>query len=140
MTTTPDAIAVFTYGSLMYDAVWRAIVPAAGPSLTGRIEGWRRHALRDASYPGLVASPGTSVRGRLWLDVAPADLARLDAFEGDEYRREAVLVLPDDGSAPRPAQAWIWFDAARLLHHDWDPARFEREHLAGFAKAHGAGR
>jgi gamma-glutamylcyclotransferase (GGCT)/AIG2-like uncharacterized protein YtfP len=133
-----DRVAVFTYGSLMYDAVWRAIVPSGGTSLRGRVEGWRRCALRGASYPGLVASPGGSVSGRLWLDVAPADLARLDAFEGDEYRREAVRVLPDDGSPPRIAQAWIWLDASRLLEGDWDPVVFEREHLAGFAQAHGA--
>lgn len=140
MTTTGGGIAVFTYGSLMFDAVWRAIVPAGGASLTGRIQGWRRCALRDATYPGLIACPGRSVHGRLWLDVAPADLARLDAFEGQEYRREAVLVLPDDGSPPRPAQAWVWLDEDRLLDHDWDPARFERDHLAGFALAHGVGR
>jgi gamma-glutamylcyclotransferase (GGCT)/AIG2-like uncharacterized protein YtfP len=132
-------VAVFTYGSLMYDAVWGALVPAACRSLPARIPGWRRHAIRGATYPGIVAAPGAAVDGRLWLDVSAADLARLDAFEGPEYRRETVWAHPADGSAPRAAQAWVWLDDALRLDHDWDARVFERDHLADFARLNGAG-
>lgn len=131
-------VAVFTYGSLMYDAVWGALVPAGGRSVGARLEGWRRHALREATYPGIVPAQGHRVEGRLWLEVAPAGLARLDAFEGSEYRRETVRVQPLDGSAACDAEVWAWLDGGRLLDHDWDARAFERDHLAGFARRHGA--
>jgi gamma-glutamylcyclotransferase (GGCT)/AIG2-like uncharacterized protein YtfP len=137
---SPDAggVAVFTYGSLMHDAVWRSLVPAPRQSVPARIEGWRRHAIRGASYPGIGAAPGSSVEGRLWLDVTTAELARLDAFEGAEYRLQTVLARPADGTPPRQAHVWVWLDDARRLDLDWDAAGFERDHLADFLRLIGA--
>ena len=45
-------------------------------------------------YPFILPRPGASVRGVLLLDVDPASLGRLDAYEaeGDLYRRQVVVV------------------------------------------------
>jgi gamma-glutamylcyclotransferase (GGCT)/AIG2-like uncharacterized protein YtfP len=138
MSADVGGVAVFTYGSLMHDAVWGSLVPAPRRSLPARIEGWRRHAIRGATYPGIGASPGSSVAGRLWLDVTSAELALLDAFEGPEYRLQTVLAHPADGSPPRQAHVWVWLDDTRRLDHDWDAAGFERDHLAEFLRLIGA--
>ena len=130
--------AVFTYGSLTFDAVWQAVVRGACGSVPAAVQGYRRHALRDATYPAMVAAAGGEVRGRLWLAVADDDLARLDGFEGAEYRRVAVLAQPLAGGPAVTAQAYLWLDPARLLPQDWDIAAFERDHLRDFARVHGA--
>ncbi len=130
--------AVFTYGSLTFAPVWQAVVRGAFRSVPARVRGHRRHALRDATYPAMVAADGNEVLGRLWLAVADDDLVRLDRFEGAEYRRATVLAEPLDGSPAVSAQAYLWVDPTRLLPQDWDMAAFERDHLRDFARVHGA--
>lgn len=121
---------VFTYGSLMFDAVWTRVVHAPCDSVPARLSGFRRQALRDAPYPALLSEPGASVTGRLWRAVPQADLVRLDRFEGAEYRRITVEVETPAGR--QSAQVYLWLDAARLVEADWDPERFAREDLAAF--------
>lgn len=113
---------VFAYGSLMFPEVWNRVVHASYRSCPARLDRYRRHALVDVSYPAIVAEAGASVEGVLYLDVDAADLARLDAFEGAEYRRETVAV--SSASGPMAAQAYVWLDAARLAHRPWLPERF----------------
>lgn len=133
---------VFTYGSLMFDPVWSRVVSARYRSVPAVLRDFRRHAIAGETYPATVAAPGGEIRGRLWLSVQPPDLARLDRFEGAEYRRETVEVDVDrevDPSGRLSAGCYIWLDASRLLPQDWDAEVFERDHLAGFAQRHGAG-
>ena len=113
---------VFTYGSLMFPEVWNRVVRGRYQSCPARLEGYRRHALTDVSYPAIVAESGAEVEGVLYLDVDAADLARLDAFEGAEYRRAAVPVSTASGTTT--AQTYVWLDATRLAHRPWLPERF----------------
>lgn len=145
---------VFTYGSLMYEAVWARVVRGQYASARARLAGFRRLAIRNESYPAVVPDAQAEVLGRLWFGVSPDDLERLDRFEGSEYRRQtvSVAVLPArDGTSggtaggqpaqpqdPVSAQCYLWLDPARLLAQPWDEAAFERAHLAGFAERHGA--
>ncbi|WP_394830248.1 gamma-glutamylcyclotransferase [Pendulispora rubella] len=54
--------------------------------------GFRLHDL--GAYPGLVAGGSTAVIGEVY-EVGARTLAVLDAFEGDEYHRERIVL--DDG-------------------------------------------
>jgi gamma-glutamylcyclotransferase (GGCT)/AIG2-like uncharacterized protein YtfP len=148
---------VFTYGSLMYDAVWARVVRGQYSSVPARLSGFRRLAIRDETYPAVVPDADAEVLGRLWFDVSPDDVERLDRFEGSEYRRQAVPVTPLPARDATPgvpggraeglpvqrsgcvsAHCYLWLDPARLLAQPWDESAFEREHLAGFAQRHGA--
>lgn len=133
---------VFTYGSLMFEAVWGRVVAGRYRSCEAWLPDYRRFAIRGETYPAIVQAPGFRVAGRLWLDIDPADVDRLDRFEGAEYRRESVRVCTDsavDATAALAADCYIWLDPARLLAHDWDAGQFEREHVRGFADQYGAG-
>jgi hypothetical protein len=44
-----------------------------------------RHRVLGVDYPGVVPRQGKSVRGTLVQNLTRADVARLDAFEGDVY-------------------------------------------------------
>ena len=44
-------------------------------------------------YPALVRRPGAVAAGRVLLDLTPFERDLLDAFEGEEYRREIVATM-----------------------------------------------
>lgn len=117
-------VRVFTYGSLMFAPVWERVVGGRYRSLPARLHDYVRLAVRGASYPGIVEREGAQVDGLLYLDVDPADLDRLDAFEGSEYaRRDLVVSLPD--GSQNTAAAYVYLLPAKLDEHEWDPARFD---------------
>lgn len=136
---------VFVYGSLMHDAVWTHVV-APAPGRAARLSGWRRLAVAGETYPGAVEAAGEAIDGVLRLDVPPADLARLDAFEGADYARRTVRVslLPgagaaaggmavaDPGAVTVAAEVYAWSRADGLAERDWDAEAFAREGLRRF--------
>ena len=117
---------VFTYGSLMFDAVWSRVVQGRYTAVEGSIEQHGRFAIDGEDYPGMVPRGDARVTGVLYLDVDDGDLARLDQFEGDDYRREVVTVTSADGVA-REAQTYIYLRAERLLASPWKPDAFAME-------------
>jgi gamma-glutamylcyclotransferase (GGCT)/AIG2-like uncharacterized protein YtfP len=115
---------IFTYGSLMFDEVWRQVVSGCYRSQAATLHHHQRHALTGLSYPGVVAVPGMQVAGRLYHDVSAEDIARLDAFEGVEYRRDALQVMLASGE---PVSAWtyIWLNAQQLSGQPWQSEAFQ---------------
>lgn len=126
---------VFTYGSLMFAEVWQPLVGGRYLSEPAVLPGYRRFAVPGVAYPGIVAAPGQEVAGLLYRDVAPDDLARLDLFEGAEYRRDALPVTLADGSV-LVAETYVWLDHARLSDAAWLPEAFRlREFIMTYAPA-----
>lgn len=134
---------IFTYGSLMFERVWHHVVAGHYARLPATLQGFRRQRVRGASYPSLQRCEGHAIAGILYLGVAPADVAALDAFEGEDYRRITVQVAlpPPAGSAsPRTtlleADTYLFVADAKVEPGDWDAARFEREQLEAFLRDH----
>lgn len=126
---------VFTYGSLMFAEVWRPLVSGRYPSEPAVLAGYRRFAVPGVAYPGIVAAPGAEVAGLLYRDVGADDLARLDRFEGAEYRRDALPVTLADGSV-LVAETYVWLDHGRLSDAAWLPDAFRlREFLQTYGPA-----
>jgi gamma-glutamylcyclotransferase (GGCT)/AIG2-like uncharacterized protein YtfP len=122
----------------MFAEVMTAVADQQGLNpIPATLRGWERFAIRDASYPA--ARPGNaqaSIRGVLWLALSESAWRRLDAFEGDAYRRSTVEVYSDNGRH----LAWVYefLDPGLLLPHDWDEAKFRQQDLADFFRQHGA--
>ncbi|MFW5845176.1 MAG: gamma-glutamylcyclotransferase family protein, partial [Planctomycetota bacterium] len=119
---------LFAYGTLMFPEVFARV---AGPPVLASspcvLLGWRRHALRDATYPALVPCPGKRVQGVCYVEPATGQLQRLDAFEGDEYER---VTLQQDGE---DLLVYRWRDdPERLLAADWDVEGFRQTGLPSF--------
>jgi gamma-glutamylcyclotransferase (GGCT)/AIG2-like uncharacterized protein YtfP len=128
---------VFTYGSLMYAEVWRQVVSTDYSARAATLRDYRRFAVPGVTYPGMVATPGEQVTGLLYMDVRQDDLARLDEFEGGEYRRTALPVLLETGEVVT-AEAYVWLDHARLSDAPWLPEAFRlREFIETYAPAGG---
>lgn len=108
---------MFVYGTLRRGAYQADRMSGARWLGAGRVRG---ELFRISWYPGLVLrEDGASVMG----DVFAADddlLQKLDAYEGDEYKRVRVMV---EGDAP--GEAWIWEWAgevpaeSRIASGDW---------------------
>lgn len=127
---------VFTYGSLMFPAIWRRVVRGGHRALPAVLDGYARHAVRGELYPGIVLRPGASVDGMLYLDVSEAELAVLDAFEGSEYRRENVMVRTAADMQTVAADTYLFLAGHRLADEAWEPQHFRMTH---FIAAHCGG-
>ena len=121
---------IFTYGSLMFPEIWQRVVRGNYRSATATLPGFARYALADDTYPGMVAQAEAVVEGVLYYDVAPPDLAALDAFEGREYRREKVNVVIKSGETVI-ACTYIFLAEQRLSGLPWEPQAFQMSRFIG---------
>lgn len=116
---------IFTYGSLMFADVWQRVVAGRYGNASGIIRDHGRYAVINEIYPGVVAQPGSQVKGVVYFNVEAADIAALDIFEGLDYVRQAVQVqLPDK---VLEADTYLYCKPAALSAQDWDPRCFEME-------------
>jgi len=114
---------VFTYGSLMFPAVWQRVVRGDYRALPAMLPGYARYEVMGETYPGMVRQSGSAVNGMLYLDVDDADLLTLDAFEGSEYRRDVVNVSVT-AEQNLTAVTYVFTANERLTTQPWDPESF----------------
>jgi len=101
---------VFTYGSLLDATFLERLVehPVAGEP--AELPGYRVETLASFDWPVLVASPDTSVAGRIYRGLDGRDLERVDAYEGVAeglYERVEVEVLIEGGERSLPAFVYL---------------------------------
>lgn len=120
---------LFAYGTLAFPRLMEAVTGRTFSSQPALLKGYARYALRGSTFPGLVEEGHSATDGTLWRDVDAASLARVDAYEGDWYQRQAVTVRA--GDAPQPAQTFVLVDAQRhrVSRRRWVAARFESRYL-----------
>jgi gamma-glutamylcyclotransferase (GGCT)/AIG2-like uncharacterized protein YtfP len=98
---------VFTYGTLMFPEVWRAVVGREFATVDGVADGYAIFRVQDAVFPGIMAAgERDQVRGVVYLDVDHASLTRLDLFEDDFYVRQSLWIDCEDGER-RSADAYV---------------------------------
>jgi gamma-glutamylcyclotransferase (GGCT)/AIG2-like uncharacterized protein YtfP len=123
---------IFTYGSLMFPQVWQRVVRGAYRSAPATLDGHARFEVTGQTYPGMVPVPGAQVRGLVYFDVDPADIALLDIFEGAAYRRKELEAVLADRSAVA-ISAYLYLDRSGLSQRPWDPEQFQ---IARFMASH----
>jgi gamma-glutamylcyclotransferase (GGCT)/AIG2-like uncharacterized protein YtfP len=125
-TTGPDMSSnIFTYGSLMFSDVWERVVHGRYRNAPATLAGHARYAITGETYPGMVARTDAVVTGVVYFDVAPEDLAALDAFEGEEYRRVTVTVA--QGDARTSADTYLYLPREKLSDSPWNPDAFQMQ-------------
>jgi gamma-glutamylcyclotransferase (GGCT)/AIG2-like uncharacterized protein YtfP len=100
------AMNLFTYGTLMDPEVWARVAREECVRRPAVLHGYEARRLRGVTWPGLVAAPGISTRGLLYLNVSAEAMARLDAYEDRCYRRIELPVVLDDGTSV-PAHTYL---------------------------------
>ena len=122
---------LFVYGTLQDADVLSAVlgrpVDVAGLR-AGLAPGYRAVAYPGRVYPALVASAGDMAPGLLLEHLTEFDMAVLDAFEGEEYRRGAITVLVD--GAARQADAYLPVAIVPATAPAWSLADWTAAHKA----------
>jgi len=63
------------------------------------LQNYRRSRIRGEEYPGIIADAGSEVAGILYLNLPDSALQRLDEFEGEQYTRQELQVITEQGSS-----------------------------------------
>lgn len=125
--------ALFTYGTLMSEDIVTAVIGFVPEKKPGKITGFRRHAVKNAHYPGIKPAGSSAVEGLVYFDIDQQSWQRLDLFEGDMYARQEVVVVLEDGMQ---MQAYVYVVKpeffSSLADHDWSFARFKKSGKISF--------
>ena len=136
-------IHIFTYGSLMFEPVWSAVVRGRYQSSPATLSGFVRRCVRNEHYPVIYPdSAAADIDGVVYFDVASDDLLRLDRFEGEYYSRKPLQLktarqetLVADGYILKEEYSYI------ATEQPWDPENFRQTGLSAFlARYQGFGR
>ncbi len=122
---------VFTYGSLMFDAVWQSVVKQHYTSEAYTLNGFERRALRDADFPAAIYNTNKSILGRLYHNIHPRDLERLNYFESSYYN---LHKQPQSEEISTNIAIYVIKPEYEhlLLAHDWDAIHFKNNQLQKF--------
>lgn len=122
---------LFCYGTLEFPLVMRRVTGRVFRGEQAVLSGYARRPVRGERYPGIVPADGSQVRGTLFHGVDERMLRALDTYETSLYRRCLVLVRDGRGRM-LPAWTYVTDEPACLAEGEWDPALFERRHLAAY--------
>ncbi len=128
-----DLMNIFTYGSLMFPAVMKAVTGREFSSRNARVKNHARFRVKGESYPGLTPLEGAFTEGALYIGVDVLSVRRLDDFEGELYERSEISADALDGES-LIAHAYLIKPQYRdrLSSDQWDPERFEKADLIDF--------
>ena len=116
---------IFTYGSLMFPSVMKAVTGLEFPAKRARVKNYARFKVKGESYPGLTPLEGAVTEGVLYLDVDALSVKRLDDFEWEFYERGGVAADTLDGESLTAHTYLIKAQCrGRLSSAPWDPEHF----------------
>jgi gamma-glutamylcyclotransferase (GGCT)/AIG2-like uncharacterized protein YtfP len=131
---------LFCYGSLMFAPVWSRVVQGTYDHVEAQLRGFQRRGVQGEIYPCLISgSHQDIVEGVIYFHLNTADMARLDAFEGDLYERQTVTCVD---AMQRSHEVEVYVLKARYrsmaTRTAWNARWFASEGLAQFLdKYHG---
>lgn len=126
---------IFTYGSLMFPEVWERVVNRRYKNCEANTVGLIRRKISHSTYPvAFEGGPENILDGRLYWNVTPADLERLDRFEGEYYVRKPVAVTNSQDGTKINADVFLLKPKYNLLAgpEDWSPRHFQKHELRRF--------
>jgi gamma-glutamylcyclotransferase (GGCT)/AIG2-like uncharacterized protein YtfP len=121
---------LFTYGSLMFAPVWRKVAKPHYRTSEETIRGYVRYTVAGEHYPAVIGTPHlplSTLTGRVYWDIDAEDIARLDRFEGDDYKRVSVQTV-----SGQTVSLYLFIASERLSMKPWDPKAFEENGMKPF--------
>ena len=146
MTTRP----LFAYGTLRDPDILAAVLGRSVPDqarLLAQAPGYAAVHYPGRSYPALIENPTAAALGLVLEGLSTQEIAMLDVFEGDEYRRVPItvttatgaqladaylpaLTIPADAT-PWTLEGWTRDHKAQMLANDVRTAQQLRQRLLG---------
>ena len=119
----------------MFSEVWERVVNRHYKNCEAHTIGLIRRKISHNTYPvAFEGTPDNVLDGRLYWNVTPADLERLDRFEGEYYERKPVAVAIDQDGMEINADVFLLKSKYNLLAgtEDWSPSHFQKHELQRF--------
>lgn len=104
---------LFCYGTLTQASIMRAVCGSVPVSRPAVLHDYACFGLTGRPYPAIVHRPGSRVNGLVYLNLQPAQLARLDQYEGTLYTRARVSLGLDGDEC---LEAWTYVLRMRYYH------------------------
>jgi gamma-glutamylcyclotransferase (GGCT)/AIG2-like uncharacterized protein YtfP len=107
----------------------------SGQRFTGEpaiLHDYARYCIDREVYPGLVAEAGAMTQGILYTGIDAASMARLDAFEGETYRRIEVSVRVNQQTVMATVYCTAPEYTGRLRREPWQADVFQQLHMQAF--------
>lgn len=124
---------IFTYGSLMFPEVMKALTGQEFSFEDVTIVNFERRGIIGKEYPGLCEKIGSSVNGRVWFSVDEMSIQILDSFEDSIYERRVVNIKSSNSGL---VEANIYVvplaNEYMLTLEPWDEYYFKNELLAEY--------
>jgi gamma-glutamylcyclotransferase (GGCT)/AIG2-like uncharacterized protein YtfP len=124
-----ESMSLFTYGTLLFPEVLRALIGRVPQSQIASADGWRVAALKNRTYPGLVATPRVIAHGRLLTGLSGEEWRLLDNFEDRRYELWQLTLLGGKNSL-----AYVWVDDTEACSNTWDFQSFALTHLPAYVE------
>ncbi|MCE2517858.1 MAG: gamma-glutamylcyclotransferase [Alphaproteobacteria bacterium] len=131
---------IFVYGTLRDEGVRNAVLGHAVPVVINATKpGFSQRWVKGATYPMIKPMEGQVAQGVILCGLPESDVARLDAFEGENYERRPSTAIAEDGST---RDVYIYEETAGFEDGgffdlaDW-AARLRGDFIAGFMKGRG---
>ncbi|KAK7414716.1 hypothetical protein QQX98_006484 [Neonectria punicea] len=141
----------FFYGTLMAPEVFFSICygeqnpPQAIKDMhtftPARLDGYCRHRVQGADYPGIVPEKGQTVLGIYATGLTDANIYNLDCFEGSQYDKKIVevKVLPQDASSTsgglqKKALVYVFNQPDFLEKREWNFDEFRQEKMTNWIR------
>jgi gamma-glutamylcyclotransferase (GGCT)/AIG2-like uncharacterized protein YtfP len=124
-----ESMSLFTYGTLLFPEVLHALIGRVPQSQISSVGGWRVAALKNRTYPGLVATPKAIAHGRLLTGLSGDEWRLLDNFEDRRYELQQMTLLDGQGGL-----AYVWVDDSEACANTWDFQNFALTHLPAYVE------
>ncbi len=126
------SVPLFIYGSLMHPEVLSRVLGRTPETRGATLTGFRRGVIRGESFPGVVPAESGSVEGLLVFDLTPSEIAEVDRFEDDFYRRIPLEVLSESGMTRADVYVVEPRFESLVMAEEWDYALFVERDLNAF--------
>jgi gamma-glutamylcyclotransferase (GGCT)/AIG2-like uncharacterized protein YtfP len=131
------AMNIFAYGTLMLPSVMYAVTAREFQCKDAIIRGYARFTVKGELYPGIIPKTDAITEGIVYLDVDELSIERLDAFEGDLYRRTPIQAESEKEELFN-AEAYVVIPKYRgcLSSKQWNVKNFVQKHLKAFLETY----
>mmetsp|Transcript_30212 Transcript_30212/g.55198 ORF Transcript_30212/g.55198 Transcript_30212/m.55198 type:complete len:151 (-) Transcript_30212:379-831(-) len=121
----------FVYGTLMAEEVLNVLLKRVPDMKHASIHDFKRFKIKNQVFPAIIPSPGDVVKGMILLNLTDEELNVLDVYEDEEYYRDTVKPVLEEGMTEVEADVYIWKDKFRnlLLPEEWEYDAWRRDHL-----------
>ena len=128
---------LFTYGTLMFPAVWRLVVGRDFRTAPATVNGFRVRRAAGQLFPVMYAGDAEDVvRGRVYFDLDDTTLRLLDKFESSLYERRALNAKLTEGGRTFRCEAYLLPSRNGRYASDeaWSSEWFEREGIEEYLR------